>query len=49
VNQAILAALRGALARLLPSWRHWPPLTRQTLRADLLAALSAAWCWCRKA
>jgi sulfate permease, SulP family len=40
VNQAILATLRETLARLLPSWRRWPPLTRQTLRADALAGLT---------
>jgi sulfate permease, SulP family len=29
-----------ALRRLLPTWRGWPPPTRQTLRADLIAGLT---------
>lgn len=37
---AVLATLRETLARLLPSWGRWPPLTRQTLRADALAGLT---------
>jgi sulfate permease, SulP family len=29
-----------ALRRLMPTWRRWPPLTRETLRADLIAGLT---------